>query len=679
MSGAAATPDSAGLQAGLIRDFIEGFSDPWVVLRPVRAADSSVVDFTYVEANATACRYNAVPREDLIGRRLLELLPGHETVGLIDSLARVADDGRPYEARSLLYYNELRGGDATISEVTAVPLGGDVCYMWRDVTERHRMAEALRRSEERYRSVVHALGEGIIIVDADGDVLECNPAARRMLGLSDAEATGKAPLPSSWGLAKDGRTLSSADHPARVALTTGRSCMQVLAGARRSGDPVRWLRVSADPVWDRDADQPTAVVCSVSDLTDTVSARQAQGKATRRLAEREELFRLLFESAPIGMVLLSTEPGELGRYLRVNPSMCETLGRSEAELISLTASDVVHPADREVVTDALHDALGGAAPEPIRVRYLHRSGKTLTAIVHTAAVRDSHDRVKYLLRQVQDITDQQVIEAELRRAQRLEAVGALAAGIAHEINTPIQFIGDNLSFLDRAVGQLLSLTQDAPADSDVDVSFLREEMPLAVHQSQDGVDRVAGIVRAMKMFGHPDAATPQDADVDELLRSTLVIARNETKHVADVDLHIEPGAERLRCFASDLRQALLNLVVNAAHAIAERQANGEHPARGRIDVSARREGGAVCFCVTDDGTGIPTELRERVFEPFFTTKEPGRGTGQGLALVHHIAVERHKGRVELVSEVGKGTEVRLWIPEAPASSAAGAESAGTVG
>jgi signal transduction histidine kinase len=274
------------------------------------------------------------------------------------------------------------------------------------------------------------------------------------------------------------------------------------------------------------------------------------------------------------------------------------------------------------------------------------------------------------------LTDRARLEAELRHAQKLESVGQLAAGIAHEINTPIQFVGDNVRFLEDAFSDLTRLV-DAYGQADgspepeaarararelaaeVDTTFLVAEVPQAITHTLEGVDRVATIVRAMKAFGHPSGEHKAPADLNEAVRNTLVVANNELKCVADVvtDLGDLP---LVQCHVGDVNQVLLNLVVNAAQAVTE--GVGGAGGRGTITVRTRHEGDEVVIEVVDNGVGIPPEIAERVFEPFFTTKEIGAGTGQGLALAHALVTDRHDGSIRFDSRPGSGTTFTVRLP-----------------
>jgi signal transduction histidine kinase len=258
----------------------------------------------------------------------------------------------------------------------------------------------------------------------------------------------------------------------------------------------------------------------------------------------------------------------------------------------------------------------------------------------------------------------------------------LAAGIAHEINTPTQYIGDNTRFLRDAFNDLIPLltacqavreacagsaagadqrTDLAAAMEPADVGFLLDEIPTAIRQSLEGVDRVAELVRSIKEFSHPDGGVRQAADLNRLVESTLTLARNEWKYVAEMKTELAPDLPPVTCLPGDLSQALLNLIVNAAHAIQAKL--GENaPQKGTIAVRSRRDGDWVEIEVEDDGSGIPDAIRGRVFDRFFTTKKLGRGTGQGLAIVRAIVVQRHGGTIAFSTEVGRGTAFKIRIP-----------------
>ena len=281
---------------------------------------------------------------------------------------------------------------------------------------------------------------------------------------------------------------------------------------------------------------------------------------------------------------------------------------------------------------------------------------------------------------LRDITKRRELERQLAFAQKMESVGQLAAGIAHEINTPMQYVGDNLTFLGNAFGNLATLldlyddlhSRSAAGDDvnetcrqieekkkGIKLRFLRAETPAAIEQASLGTTRVSDIVAAMKEFSHPGTQEKTCVDLNKTIESMIMISRHEWKYVADVETELDAALPQVPCFPGDLNQALLNLIVNAAHAIAERS---DEKTRGKIKVTTGCNGDEVVVRVSDTGTGIPDAVREKVFEPFFTTKPIGKGTGQGLSIVYSVVVDKHGGAIDLESVLGEGTTFILRLP-----------------
>jgi signal transduction histidine kinase len=268
---------------------------------------------------------------------------------------------------------------------------------------------------------------------------------------------------------------------------------------------------------------------------------------------------------------------------------------------------------------------------------------------------------------------------ELQLAQKLESVGRLAAGVAHEINTPIQYVGDSVQFLRSAYDDLIRLmdelgqTLEALPESPVretllaefhrlteqyDMNFVRTEMPRAFERTFDGVDRVSTIVKAMKEFAHPDSAEKNPADLNHAISTTLLVASNEYKYVAKVHTDFA-DLPPVVCNIGELNQVFLNLIVNAAHAI---QDAGRDSESGEIHIRTEQSDDSAIVRIRDNGCGIPEENLLKLYDPFFTTKEVGRGTGQGLSIAHNIVVDKHGGDIRAQSRVGAGTEFVIRIP-----------------
>lgn len=296
----------------------------------------------------------------------------------------------------------------------------------------------------------------------------------------------------------------------------------------------------------------------------------------------------------------------------------------------------------------------------------------------------SHGNQRWYSGIVRDLSRRRILEAQLAQAQKLESVGQLAAGIAHELNTPIQFVGDNTRFLKDSfvtiekVFEKLDLVLDAvsgdrySSSSDFqplaelsglyqssDLRFLREEIPRAIDQTLEGADNVARIVRAMKVFSHPGSKELQQIDLNGALESTITVSRNEWKYCAKVQTNFASDLPKIYCLPAELNQAFLNILVNGAHAI---QAKGGDTL-GQLTVSTRQDESNIYVDISDTGTGIPESIRNRVFDPFFTTKGVGKGTGQGLAIAYNVVVELHKGQLLYDTKDGEGTTFHIVLPK----------------
>ena len=264
----------------------------------------------------------------------------------------------------------------------------------------------------------------------------------------------------------------------------------------------------------------------------------------------------------------------------------------------------------------------------------------------------------------EDIERRKQLELELAQAEKLRAVGQLAAGIAHELNTPIQYVSDNVAFLDQAFKRLVDIAyQAASAENDPkrrrELEFMCANIPGAIEAAGEGCQRVADIVDAMKFFAHPHGDGFAAADINRALTCTLGVAQNALKYVADVELDFATLPD-VECRVGDINQVFLNLLINAAHAITDK--NGVDGPRGRIQISTRLRDDRVIISVRDDGCGIPDSVRARIFEPFFTTKTVGRGTGQGLAISRSIVVGRHEGLLVFQSAAGEGSTFTVELP-----------------
>ncbi|MEZ5935857.1 MAG: ATP-binding protein [Alphaproteobacteria bacterium] len=278
-------------------------------------------------------------------------------------------------------------------------------------------------------------------------------------------------------------------------------------------------------------------------------------------------------------------------------------------------------------------------------------------------------------------TERQVLADGLRQAQKLEALGTMAGGVAHEINTPVQYIGDNINYLRDGVGDLLSLlaayrdlAARLDADSaaaaplqqvrrlevELDLDFLMDEIPEAIAQAGEGLARVSTIVQAVKQFAHPGSREGQAFDANQAIDSTIEVCRGQWKYIAELQTRFADDLPKLTGHQGEFNQIMLNLIVNAAEAIEESGRAGA----GLIQVRTSLDQGGIVIEVGDNGCGVPAAIRDRIFEPFFTTKDVGKGTGQGLAFCFRAVTQSFDGRIEVASTEGQGSTFRLFFPVA---------------
>jgi two-component system NtrC family sensor kinase len=417
---------------------------------------------------------------------------------------------------------------------------------------------------------------------------------------------------------------------------------------------------------------------TIKTLETAATVRAAQ------LDESEERFRLIAENAADLITVLDPEC----RVVYRSPSFKKVLGFALDPWLDCPPDRQFHPDDRQKVIACKQEMIRTGIGQIIEYRIQHCDGSWRVFEAHGNPVCNAHGKVEHLVVVARDITERrleeqkrQQMEIQLRHAQKMESIGQLAAGIAHEINTPTQYIGNNTAFARDGVrtlmkvlaahGKLLQAARLGPVGPELikevddaapaaDIEYLSVELPDALEHSLLGINRVAKIVGAMKEFSHPGSDEKTPADLNHAIESTLTVATNEWKYVANLVTDFDPDLPPVPCLPGELNQVILNLVVNSSHAIADVIAVSG--GKGTITASTRRDGDWVEIRIADTGAGIPEEIRTKVFDPFFTTKGVGKGTGQGLAIAHSVVVDKHGGNIQLESEVGKGSTFIIRLP-----------------
>jgi PAS domain S-box-containing protein len=574
--------------------------------------------------------------------------------------------GRPEPARWELRfekYGEERLLGLTLRWIERSGAGpAELLIVGADVTQRRRADNELLWKTAFLEAQTNSTGDGILVIDRDGRILLQN---RTMQALFD--------VPQEITSTKDDGPLF--EH-----------CLRIVKDPERFREKVRYLSEHTDLTSRDEIDCVNGTVLERYSSPVLGQSGQYYGRiwTFRDITERkraEDVLRQLsmaVEQSPVSVVITDLE----GVITYVNRKFTETSGYEPLEVLgknsNILKSGHSSPADYHQLWETIK--AGGEWRGLFHNR--KKSGKLFWESAVIRPIEDNKGAISHFLGLKEDITEKLAMEAQLRQSQKLESIGQLAAGIAHEINTPIQYIGDNTTFLKESWGHLAALlaavqklrdevnpgiVSQATIDNfdrcseAADVDYLAQDVPRAIDQTLEGVQRVAAIVSAMKEFSHPGSQGRRAIDLNRAIETTVTISRNEWKYVAEVDTQLDPNLPLVPCLAGEINQVLLNLVVNAAHAIADIAAQGR-PGMGTITLSSRRDGDWVEISVADTGTGIPENIREKVFDPFFTTKELGKGTGQGLMLAHSVVVKKHGGSIWLDSEVGKGTTFFVRLP-----------------
>ncbi|RME98914.1 MAG: PAS domain S-box protein [Chloroflexi bacterium] len=440
----------------------------------------------------------------------------------------------------------------------------------------------------------------------------------------------------------------------------------------------RYMHVTYYPYHNTEGVVSHVVVVS-RDVTERTLAEEALGKAH---AQNEQLL------ASIPSILIGVNSDD--QITHLNRPAEETFGVKADDVVGRPLLESSIQWDwMEILTRIDEGRKGMTLTSLHDVKYTRADGKEgFLNVIVSPFVGESTRKAGFLLIG-QDVTERKVLESQLAQAQKLESIGQLAAGIAHEINTPTQYVGDNIRFLQESFTDLSGLLdsyqkmlaaaknggvtnevvqQVEEAQDEADLEFLIEEIPAAISQSIEGIERVTGIVRAMKEFSHPGVEQKTAIDINKAIESTITVARNEWKYVAELVTDFDPDMPPVPCLPGEFNQAILNMIINATHAIDALDGTGDGP-KGTITVQTRKDGNWAEIRVSDTGTGIPEAVRPRIFDPFFTTKGVGQGTGQGLAISHSVIADKHGGTITFETEMGVGTTfiIRLPIELVPAN------------
>ena len=617
-------------------------------------------DGTIVDWNHSAQRIFGWEAVEILGQPASQLIPAeyhpiHEgTLPGMQPANRFGAAGKTSEMDAVHKNGNRFPVEISISE-WETDQGRFSTAILRDISDRKQAELALRDEKERYRSLYDNVPVGLYRTTPDGHILLANTFLVNMLGYNSFEDLAQHNIGQDF----------------RRRLEQKEWIQGYEESITRKDGFELYVRESGRLIRDSYG-QPLYYEGTIEDITEIHATEQQN----RRLVAT-------VEQASEAMALSDSD----GRVLYFNPAFQKMFQidtkRSSNEYIYALTGLTLQPSEWQAILRAA------------------RSGRVWKGDIHTHQPDGISLEIKMIISPVSspemgkitglgfvmsDVTQEKVAEIQSRQSQKMQAIGHLAAGIAHEINTPTQFIGNNLQFLQdgfqsiltlvSSCQQSLNLVPSSPEvtqaierihaiESEIDFEFLTSELPAAIDGSIKGIERISKIVSAMKEFSHPGNHEKVFTDLNHAIENTLVVTRNEWKYNSEIVTALDPDLPQIPCLVDEFNQVILNLITNAVDAIREAQAKNPPGMKGMIRISTTLEEPWVCVRISDNGTGIPEAIKERIFDPFFTTKEVGKGTGQGLSISYDVVVNKHGGTITFETESGTGTTFIIRIPAHP--------------
>lgn len=507
----------------------------------------------------------------------------------------------------------------------------------------------------------------VVITDRSGNIEWVNDGFTRLTDYSLNEVIGKKHGTFLNGPATNPDTIEEM----RLGLENGSGYSVEVINYDKAGEPY-WIGMELTPVRDADGELERFIAVE-RDITREVILRQ-------KLVAETELMDAILEAIPFQVYWKNDDL----EFEGCNTAFAKYVGRESREEVIGSDEHQIGQLPPDSIDAFVEDATVMRTGEPIiddNRTWVMPNGDTRDLLVSKIPLNDQNGNSTGVVGLFIDVTDRNQLENQLQQAQKLESIGQLAAGIAHEINTPAQYVGDNTRFLRDEFDGILKVIEkyasqldiSAPSKNweerakeiketleEVDYEFIREEIPQAIEQSLEGIERITTIVRAMKDFSHPGSSQKELVDLNQAIESTATVCSNKWKYAADLEFDFQYSMPHVPCFLGEFNQVILNLIVNAADAIAEQ--NAENGEKGKITVSTSIVGDDAVITVVDNGPGMPEKVQAKIFDPFFTTKVVGKGTGQGLAISQDVIVQKHGGSIDVQSKEGEGTTFTVRHP-----------------
>lgn len=632
-----------------------------------------------IATNPAASLFTGTSVDDVLGKTIDEIFPELREKGIPNIYADVIRTGEKRDIEDVSFLSNSVITRAYSVKIFPLP-NNCVGVAFENITERKQAESALTESQLKYKSLFDSSADAIMMLKPGEGFIAGNPKAIEIFGCKDEdEFTSLGPADMSPEYQPDG-------------LLSEEEAQKMIGKAVEEGSNYfEWKhqRLNGD-LFDATVLLKSFQLGNEKVIQATVRDISQRKKAEEELLRSEQTLRTITETAMDAIIMINHE----GKTTFWNPAAEKIFGYTQEEIIGKNLHELIAPDDllklhNQAFPDFVKTGTGNAIGKSLVLSGKRKDGKVIS--IELTISRIKIDDRWNAMGIVRDISERNQLEVQLRQSQKMESIGTLASGIAHEINTPTQYVGNNIKFFEDSFDELKEILEavnilkqeENETDlcdklkeihkliEDADLEYLFEEIPKAIEEAKRGITNVTRIVSAMRSFAHPGAKEKKMTNIHNALENTITISRNEWKYDAELFTKFDPEVPLVPCYVSEFNQVILNMIVNAAHAIRELAEtkkdrktveieNGSY--KGKIEIATKKYDNFVEIVISDNGTGIPKEVQDRVFEPFFTTKDVGQGTGQGLTLAYNVIVEQHGGELFLESESGENTKFHVRLP-----------------
>ncbi len=647
------------------RSLFENMYDAFIYLKLERSESHGENDFIILEVNEAFKKMFQIKSADVLGHNVREIYPEIETLypDWRNVLSKIAINNESLKTSAY-----IDGLSRWFNFSLYCPKQDFISIIFEDITERVLIENSLKENEEKFRSITTTANDAIVMMDDEGLVRFWNRSAEKIFGYTEDEVMGR----SLHDFIIFGKNIQGHLDGLDKWRTSGKGenigKTVTMPAVRKDGRDL-YVELSLSSVMLKKRWNAMAII------RDITKRKETEEKLSKAHNEIKSLLQSI-DSLIIGASLND----RITHWNKVAEKLFEL--KSE-KTIGLKMSEIPIKWDWDSIFEGISKSIINNMPViAADIKYESRDKTNRYLDISINPTKDPDGIFNGFILYGNDITERKTMNMQLLQDQKLKSIGELAAGIAHEIKTPTQYINDNMIFLNEALGKLKCFydeTRDVIEKSkknnpgfrellkleniikENDLDYLMDEAPVAINQSMEGINRISKIVNSMKSFSHPGIENKVPQDLNKAINDTIIISRNEWKYHSDIETDLDERINEIYCYPAELNQVLLNIIVNASQAIGEAIEN-QSIERGKINISTKKINGRIEIIIKDNGPGIPEEIKEKIFTPFFTTKEIGKGTGQGLAIAHSVIVNKHNGKINVKSEPGKWTEFIISLP-----------------